>query len=141
MIKEQIEQLLLPRYKLIADYPGSPFCDVLQPVLSVEEILSEDYSMKSEEDINKYPHIFRPLQWWEQRTEEEMPKYIRIKDRVWQVEWKEWLGECRPTAPLDFTRNRPKGYEPFSHYWHFDKNISLPITEAEFLHQQTQNNG
>jgi hypothetical protein len=25
-----------------------------------------------------YPHLFRPLQWWEERTEDEMPEYVKL---------------------------------------------------------------
>jgi hypothetical protein len=136
MTKEQIEQLLLPRYKVIADWPNSLY-KIGEVLVGADCIVTK----KGIKELTDFPHLFKRLEWWEQRTEEEMPKYIRIKEYVWEVKWKEWLGEYRPTAPLDYSTNRPKGYEIFTIHWHFDKDISLPITEAEFINQQNLNNG
>lgn len=78
-----VRELLKPRYEVIADYPESGF--------SVGDILKWDENgigWKAEgcDDfyefgIHKYPHLFRRLEWWEHRKDEDLPKYIRfIKD-------------------------------------------------------------
>lgn len=67
------EDLLLPRYKLLADYPlniieiGAVFdkCTEFQCVF-----------------FDKYPHLFRKIFWWEERKIEDMPAFVkRIKFR------------------------------------------------------------
>lgn len=49
-----MNELLKPRYKVIADYPGSPF--------PVGFIMKDDC-----ESWSKYPANFRKLEWWEER--------------------------------------------------------------------------
>lgn len=70
------EQLLKPRYKVIADYPKSLY--------KVGDIL--DAGWRSEDCIycdtegprwRHYPHLFKPLQWWEERKVEDMPQYLK----------------------------------------------------------------
>ena len=77
------EQLLAPRYKVIADYPGCPF--------NVGNILYHDieqeerywYSMTANDnriyvtDINLYPHLFKKLEWWEERKQNDFPEYVK----------------------------------------------------------------
>lgn len=69
-----IEQLLQPRYKVIEEYPNSPF--------EIDDIF---FVNQDEEYINppigiqpfKYPHLFKKLSWWEGRDIEDMPKYLK----------------------------------------------------------------
>lgn len=73
----RVAELLKPRYKVIADWPGMKF--------DVGEILFESYTKGLTNDYikngwcDKYPHLFKPLQWWEDRKPEEMPKYLKLK--------------------------------------------------------------
>ena len=60
---KDIQELLKPRYKVIADYPDSVFI--------VGEIL------RNPTYESKYPHLFKKLEWWEDRKPEEMPKYLK----------------------------------------------------------------
>lgn len=82
-----IEQLKKPRWKVVAEYPGSPF--------SKGDILMEFNYMGSNvikididwyEEPQDYPAIFQQMSWWEDRTEEEMPKFVK------------WIygGSCQP---------------------------------------------
>lgn len=85
------KELLKPRYKVIADYPNSeheigeiivlnenrqvtkePFARLLQePIIFLES------------DIDKsFPHIFKKLEWWEEREEKDMPSKITHKESV-----------------------------------------------------------
>ena len=60
-----------PRYLVIADYPNS--------IYKIGRILEQDDLQYFNYDhFNKYPHIFRPLQWWEQRKPEEMPEFVKF---------------------------------------------------------------
>src|ERR1700733_717010 len=84
------EELMKPRYKVIADWPGMPY--------NVGDILMQDF-----EDSNiwvipslgmrsphlfahpeNWPHLFRRLQWWEDMKPGDLPEYVKIvkKDPV-----------------------------------------------------------
>ena len=67
----QIQELLKPRYLVIADYPGSYY--------DKGEIVEEDYFYAHEGGYHHsdYPHLFRKLEWWEHRSKNDMPKYIK----------------------------------------------------------------
>ena len=79
--EEQIvTELLKPRYQVIADYPGSEY-----PVnLILTEELPGHFTYQTGgrtftariKDIN-YPHLFRRMNWWENRTENQMPKRVK----------------------------------------------------------------
>lgn len=73
------QQLLIPRYEVIAPWPNGG--------ISVGTILIESlpnyyrHSTKTGisyrvQNIDQYPHLFQPLQWWEKRNIEEMPEYL-----------------------------------------------------------------
>lgn len=70
------EQLLIPRYKVIADYPGNG--------LEVGTIMTpapdwKDFTIKFwSESYSKFPHLFKLLPWWCDRNAEDMPDYLRI---------------------------------------------------------------
>lgn len=66
------EELLQPRYKVIADYPGN--------VAYVGEIYEDDICIRwNEQKFKKYPHLFRKLEWWEERDEKDMPEYVKCE--------------------------------------------------------------
>lgn len=71
-----IEQLLKPRYKVIADYPFSAYT-------VGQIILIHDYN-PNKDLFKMYPHLFKPLQWWEERKESDMPQYV--KDEKGQIQ-------------------------------------------------------
>lgn len=68
-------QLLLPRYELIADYPGN-----LCPVGTIyAHGLSCDGAIRlPDKQMDKYPHLFRKMKWWEIRDIGELPRFVRI---------------------------------------------------------------
>lgn len=80
-----IEELLKPRYKVIAKYPESRF--------GVDEILTQwignifvgknPYTVLS--NPNDYPAIFKELKWWQEREIEDLPKYLKIDDSIRKV--------------------------------------------------------
>lgn len=80
------EELLKPRWKVIADFPGS--------LLSIGEILTnlkyhqepDDYSIRIQTELgelgifpSEFPAVFKELEWWQERDEKDMPKYVRYK--------------------------------------------------------------
>ena len=86
------EQLLLPRYEVIVDYPYNPW--LVGEILRVNEngeLIGNitgypDYAYKiTEKEVASYPAIFRLLQWSDKREEHEMPGYINYKEVVYKV--------------------------------------------------------
>lgn len=68
------QQLLIPRYEVIADYPNSPF--ELNTVYNQNEI---DFGIGMLLPQN-FPAIFRPLHWSERREIGEMPEYLKYEE-------------------------------------------------------------
>ena len=68
-----IEELTSARYKVIADYPRSLY--KVGHIIHVSENL-EGFVFLTK-DILKYPHIFKKMEWWEDRDEKNMPKYLK----------------------------------------------------------------
>lgn len=72
-----IEKLLEPRYKVIADYPKSIHSvgDVINAALHGGLLYCDTNGPK----MADYPHLFKKLEWWEERSKEELltVKYVR----------------------------------------------------------------
>jgi hypothetical protein len=90
MTDEQIQELLKPRYKLIADYP-----DCREPMGTIftlsNELAYDKYHVWHykpydvvfgtwNRSFDKYPHLFQSLEWWQERPIESIPNYIRFGD-------------------------------------------------------------
>jgi hypothetical protein len=60
-----VENLLKPRYKLIADYPGN--------MLKIGHI----FELVQHEFFSEYPHLFKPLEWHEDRKPEDICEYVK----------------------------------------------------------------
>ena len=73
------EQLLKPRWKVIADFPDSDY-----KVGSIEDrdwckyVNSEDETDGIVWKISDFPHLFKELKWWEHREPSEMPSYVKM---------------------------------------------------------------
>jgi len=63
-----VEELLRPRFEVIADYPESPY-----PVGEIIERTGKTTFFE------KYPAIFKPLPWWSHRKIEDMPEYVKYQ--------------------------------------------------------------
>lgn len=86
------EELLVPRYKVIADYFYNPYkvgdiITVMYDDRSVHltttryrdefgEMVGQQNYMHPDE-LKKFPHLFKKLEWWEERKPEEMPTYVK----------------------------------------------------------------
>lgn len=93
---------MTPRYKQIADYPGSDY-EVGEIIVGTSEGFIKWFEKAR---LNKYPHLFRRLEWWEERKFEELPQYIRhIKNGgIYQVrsngtQWDAFLLVLRECVP------------------------------------------
>lgn len=86
------QELLTPRYEVIADYPNSPWevGDILTHKLGFTYRLNHSEIVRNLPDIDKYPHLFAPMPWWQGRSVEEMPRYVENKSGyiLPVVEWR-----------------------------------------------------
>lgn len=116
---KQIEELMKPRYKVIADYPQS----IWRIGLNVPDFPIEYL----EKNFKPYPHLFRELKWWEERTESEMPEYVKLPD--WHDEtifcYFKIGDEYKYDKELDRVVHKSGG-GTLIHYF-------LPATESEYL--------
>lgn len=75
------EELLKPRFEVIAEYPNSTHR--IGTVLAQE--ITDHFSFTKDgksfttsiKNIENYPHIYRKLNWWERRNIEDMPKRLK----------------------------------------------------------------
>ena len=93
-------ELLKPRFEVLAEYPNCDFKtgEILLPVKhSTYEWYHSDVNSDVcglwLSDLEKYPHLFRKLNWWERRNKEDMPKRVISKafqndTEVYEIE--EW---------------------------------------------------
>src|SRR5690242_8402110 len=71
------EDLMKPRYEVIAQYPASPFPD--GTILPDGRQVIKELTKQMCAFYDKYPHLFKRLKWWEKRKPEEMPEYVKYK--------------------------------------------------------------
>ena len=124
------EDLMNPRFEVISSYPNCPFKvgDVLHRIKNA----TNDWFHANEcspvadihlEDIEKHPHIFRKLNWWEHRTAGQMPKKLICKaikgdNEVAEIEeWDMealfgWIDKKKRTGCGLLTFNPEYGYFP-----------------------------
>ncbi len=112
------EELLQPRVIVCgapdakdgdSPYPQSPFKvgDILIKENESKYASTVSFAKCKTWTINRFPHIFRRLEWWEKRELSDMPKYVMAKDGiVWKVDlWREShmgiLGETNDTKIMD----------------------------------------
>jgi len=128
-----VEELLLPRFKVIASYPdsktavGEIFTLKFRPhngnVYGIE--ISGTAGIWDEAYFERYPHIFRKLEWHEERADEDMPQYVK-----------------HPKIGVMKVADKKHDYRE----WHVDGEIEhrfakkgwgIPATEEEYLKQQS----
>jgi len=83
---EKIERLMQPRYKVIADYPGRPSSMPIGHILILDKFGAgkwwHEYTdlepIHIDEGSKRFPVVLKQLEWWEERTAEEMPEYVKL---------------------------------------------------------------
>lgn len=123
--------LLKPRYKVIADYPGNEW--------KVGDIIDRDWGWDGDDDegfkhhVSHYPHLFKKLHWADERPIEEMPRYIKGKERVYEiVEWrKNNIGQLSPVNKMETALKEDS--ENFANIeWFFSRDKFLPATADDY---------
>lgn len=86
------EELLVPRFKVIADFPYNPFNigQILTPFFVEDSPNIKKWYVQNNYDyswinVEEYPAIFKKLEWWEDRSFEELPEYVKNADGVYKT--------------------------------------------------------
>lgn len=71
--------LMKPRYKVIADWPGADYLpgDIFTMEPDEDGTMLDKIHFVFEHTCKKFPHLFKPLSWWEERKPGEMPEYVK----------------------------------------------------------------
>jgi hypothetical protein len=117
------EDLMKPRYKVIADYPeprNHPYYEVGSVIRAITK--------EDEEYFGKYQTLFKPLLWWEERKLEDMPEYVKhiATGKLWRVK------QYDLPAGAHLTGNE------MSSYWASMKSLE-PATEADYIAWKKEN--
>ena len=116
-----VEKLLKPRFKVIANYPKSFY--------KIGEIIDTGYELiycdTHGAKFTDYPHLFKKLNWWERREEGDMPKYLKHQMDITTENWNYdiieswdmknlvgWLNEKERTCCSLLSWNPKYGYFP-----------------------------
>jgi hypothetical protein len=110
------EELLKPRFKVIADYPESIF--------KIGDIKNADMILNGTTGnpiyLRSYPHLFKELKWYEHQRLENMPLYIKgMYKAIFKVDRYEGSAEGWWTPIVNDKR------------WVLDPTM-LPATEEEY---------
>lgn len=128
-----IDDLLTPRYKVMADFPYKPAADIF-PIGQIIKILEGDNPVDSNGNplrwlkFEKYPNLFRRLEWWEYRKPEDMPKYLMYKSTP---ESNLYIIKVDRHFRNTFGLMNKVGCISDGEYYSYSK--TLPSTEHEFL--------
>lgn len=125
-----VEELLKPRYKVIAEWPESTFeigqiitkSDLVEDWLQTDNFL-HGFKLSA---VEKYPHLFKKLEWWEERKLEDMPKYVRwdYKPGCDGAHMKNLIAKVDGWVQASYGVIS-QGQTTSSHFW-------LPATEQEY---------
>jgi hypothetical protein len=72
------EELLQPRYKVIADYPSQAF-EMGNIIIGTSAYLVKGEGFCNSGYMQEYPNLFKKLEWSEGRGIEDLPEYVRMR--------------------------------------------------------------
>ena len=78
------EELLQPRFKVIANFPDNT--RNVGDIIYVENTKEKYWKENFEKWLFTFPHLFCKLEWWEDRKIEDLPKYLKDKFDIFEVE-------------------------------------------------------
>ncbi len=117
------EELLIPRYKVISDWPDNAKRTVGEIITSESESHSKYFET--------YPVLFKKLEWWEDRKPEDMPAYVRcirtpdqnimpdmvLKTPDWNTTWvKGSIGQTKHFVVVNTNCFVPATEEEYNNY-------------------------
>lgn len=137
-----VTELMKPRYKVIADYPGNEY-----PIgVVIDELL---FDGKTSDWFERYPALFEKLKWWAYRREEEMPLFLRRISPDCQYGSKILVGDVIKAAwyksPYftNFDNHYPRMYqaiEVHGEYMFYDTHCFIPASKEEYEEAQAKTN-
>ena len=68
------DALLAPRYKVIAEWPDMSEDFEIGKILNGQAVYATEHCKVR---MSAFPHLFKKLEWWEERKVEEMPEYVK----------------------------------------------------------------
>ena len=130
-----IEDLLKPRYKVIAEYPDSSY--------TVGHIIHEADNLEGAtfftKRVHKYPHIFQKLEWWQDRKIEDMPEYL-IFPKTGEVykPTRYFLddGKFGKNVSCYYTGEKEKRGKWKGEETPFNLRVMLPATQTDYINYQ-----
>lgn len=138
--QQKIEELKKPRFEVIADYPKSEFKigDIIEMTEKTDYFSEpgekEDWAARLDggfygiQSFAPYPHLFKPLQWWEKRSVEEMPEYVK-EEKYGVFKVIRWEGlNSESLGPWCIMENDFDNDFRF-HFYQYDL---IPATSAEY---------
>jgi hypothetical protein len=90
-----VEDLMKPRYRVIADYPNNPhgigkilcakkdFSSMHMDTIEYTDEFGENVrqqNFRATSEFDKYPHLFQPLPWYSERDVKDMPEYVKVEE-------------------------------------------------------------
>ena len=151
MNKDNIQELLKPRYKVIADYPYCPYeigelvefstsgtsflCTRTKEYDDFREDIVDNNNYFAIKALDKYPHLFRRLEWWEDRDVKDMPEYLKSN-----INDKNWYGNV-VFEKVDMFYGDNNEYVALvdrDEMMQYCTSWYLPATETEYLNQTNQ---
>jgi hypothetical protein len=84
------EELMKLRWKVIADFPSNEWFEIGDIIIANSG--ENGYKTPTDDEDNwlalmpdRYPAIFKKLEWWECRKEEDLPEYVKSKKYTYKV--------------------------------------------------------
>lgn len=125
------QDLMKPRYKVIADYPGNkmkvggiielmPYGSFVGDAFHSKDGSKIWFDKYEIDDFKNYPAVIRLLSWWEERKAEDMPEYIRL-NQIQVVK----VGKHHSQRHDEFYASDTK--------YNYAYGICKPATESEYL--------
>ena len=116
------------RYKVIADYPCAihKVGDIIPTYESAMSYAVQIDDVSDKICMSDYPHLFKKLEWWEGRSESELPKYFRYKDSISAYRGVTHYSYYRNLVDVDIMVWNDAGYGA-------PAKECLPATEDEYL--------
>jgi hypothetical protein len=127
------EELLKPRIKILADWPGVAGIVKVGDVICVDDEFEDDLFWIGGEPylmdkIRDYPHLFREMPWHEERRIEDLPEYVKciktpdqvhVAEAIYRVEWNTvWGYDSETLSPVVLSTNcyEPSTREEYEQY-------------------------
>lgn len=111
------EQLLIPRYVVIASWPnaesevGDVFTFVREVAQTYDQWEKQNGKLIYDPPFQKYPHLFKKLDWWEERQKNDLTGYIKL---FLNGEWRVFHIDITDEGIMkwQFGGRRPEEFQP-----------------------------